>query len=88
MFLQDLGQFAADGDLTDVVEEDRDDPTRQVHQPGDADEITKLDTDGGVDQLRHNCREQFIRPVYNLHVRNLARFFSKDSKELLCSHDC
>lgn len=50
MFLQDLCQFATDRNLTDIIKKDRHDSAHQVHQPGDADKITKLDktTDVGV----------------------------------------
>ena len=43
MFLQDLCQFAAERNRTDVLEEDRHDSAHQVHEPGDADELTELD---------------------------------------------
>lgn len=43
MFLQDLGQFAAERNLPDVLEEDRHDSAHQVQEPGDADEVTELD---------------------------------------------
>lgn len=43
MFLQDLGQFSTQRNLTDVFEEDRYDSTHQVHHPGHADKVTELD---------------------------------------------
>lgn len=42
VFLQDLGQFAAERNRTDVVEEDRHDSAHHVQEPGDADQLTEL----------------------------------------------
>lgn len=43
VFLQDLSQFATEGNLTDIFQEDGNDLAHQVQQPGDADKVTKLD---------------------------------------------
>lgn len=49
VFLQRLFDFAAERNLTDVVEQDWYDVTHQVHEPGDADEITELDKQHWID---------------------------------------
>lgn len=68
MFLQDIRQFSAERNLTYVVEEDRHGSARQVHHPGDADEITKLD------DSRHE-QNQFITKKF---VRVKMKYVVKD----------
>lgn len=57
LFLQRLCQFAAERNLTHVVQEDRHDASRQAHQPGDADKITKLHKQQADQQLNTGKHE-------------------------------
>lgn len=59
MFLQDLGQLAAERNRTDVVEEDRHDSAHQVQEPGDADQLTELHKNNTVGSGRQFfCSDQ------------------------------